>query len=61
MLLSGFVFPIDNMPLPLRLIVRAILVRGVTLADIYPQLGALAPCGLVLATVATLRFRKTAG
>lgn len=72
-LLSGIMTPIESMPWwlqpvtyvnPLRYfaeIVRAIMVRGAALPDILPQLGALALCGVVLATVAALRFRKTVG
>lgn len=72
-LLSGIMTPVDSMPRwlqpltyvnPLRWfseIVRAIMIRGATLEDIAVPLGALAACGLVLATFATLRFRKTVG
>jgi ABC-2 type transport system permease protein len=72
-LLSGIMTPIESMPSwlqpltyvnPLRYfaeIVRAVMIRGATLPDILPQLGALALCGLALATIATLRFRKTVG
>jgi ABC-2 type transport system permease protein len=72
-LLSGIMTPIESMPAwlqpvtylnPLRYfseIVRAVVVRGATLTDIATPLAALAACGLVLATFATLRFRKTVG
>ncbi|MBX7194426.1 MAG: ABC transporter permease [Sandaracinaceae bacterium] len=72
-LLSGIMTPIESMPSwlqpvtylnPLRWfsqIVRAVMIRGATLDEILGPLGALAVCGFVLATVAILRFRKTAG
>jgi ABC-2 type transport system permease protein len=60
-ILSGFVFPIRNMPLPIRALtyllparyylaaLRAIMLKGVGLADFWPQLA-----GLVLLTAFTL-------
>ena len=70
-LLSGFVFPIENMPRviqwltyanPLRyflVIIRGIFLKGVGLGVLWPQLGALAVMGVLTLTLATSRFRKT--
>jgi ABC-2 type transport system permease protein len=72
-LLSGIMTPIESMPAwlqpvtylnPLRYdaeIVRAVVVRGATLSDVATPLAALAACGLLLASIATRRFRKTVG
>jgi len=69
-LLSGLIFPIDNMPPPVRLITYAIplryyaeIIRGVFLrnsglAVLWPQALALLAMGLSIMTVASLRFRK---
>jgi len=69
-LLSGFMFPYAGMPLwaqriaevlPLThflRIVRGILLRGATLADLAPALWALALFFFVTMTIAILRFRK---
>jgi ABC-2 type transport system permease protein len=68
--LSGFIFPIENMPqwiqyvtyaIPLRyflVIVRGIFLKGVGFAVLWPQMAALLACGLVLITLATLRSSK---
>ncbi len=68
--LSGFTFPIENMPswiqwvtylIPLRyflVIVRGIFLKGVGLAVLWPQIAALLACGLVLIALATLRSSK---
>ena len=68
--LSGFTFPIENMPqwiqyvtylIPLRyflVIVRGIFLKGVGVAVLWPQILALLACGLVLITLATLRSSK---
>ena len=70
-LLSGITTPIRSMPSwlqpftlinPLRHytdVLRAVLVRGAALEDVVPQLITLAGFGVVLATIASLRFRKT--
>ncbi|NLN74903.1 MAG: ABC transporter permease [Armatimonadetes bacterium] len=69
-LLSGFMFPIDNMPriiqylvylLPLRYyleIIRGIFLRGVGIAVLWPQALALFILGGILITASTLRFTK---
>jgi ABC-2 type transport system permease protein len=68
--LSGFTFPIENMPgwiqyvtylIPLRyflVIVRGIFLKGVGVAVLWPQMAALLACGLVLIALATLRSSK---
>lgn len=70
-LLSGITTPIRSMPAwlqPLTLVnplrhytdlVRAVLVRGAGAEAVLPQLLTLAAFGVVLATIASLRFRKT--
>jgi ABC-2 type transport system permease protein len=69
-LLSGLIFPIENMPpaiqvvtyaIPLRYyaeIIRGVFLRGSGLAVLWPQAAALLGMGLAILTVATLRFRK---
>jgi ABC-2 type transport system permease protein len=71
MLLSGFMFPFRGMPewaqalgeaLPLThflRIVRGILLKGATLADIVPQIWPLALVLALVATAAMLRYRRT--
>lgn len=71
MLLSGFVFPITNMPEwaqwltyanPVRyflVIVRSIFLKGVGAAILWPQLAALALLGGATLQLAVFRFRKT--
>ncbi|MEP7117970.1 MAG: ABC transporter permease [Acidobacteriota bacterium] len=68
--LSGFTFPIENMPgwiqwvtylIPLRyflVIVRGIFLKGVGVVVLWPQIAALLACGLVLIALATLRSSK---
>ena len=69
-LLSGFVFPIENMPaaiqpitylIPLRyflVILRAIFMKGVGLETFWPQALALAGWGIVVLTLAIARSTK---
>jgi ABC-2 type transport system permease protein len=71
MLLSGFAFPIDNMPRvvqwltyvnPMRYfleIVRALFLKGVGLDVLWPQYAALTVMGLVVMRLAVARLRKT--
>ncbi|MGH9163322.1 MAG: ABC transporter permease [Vicinamibacteraceae bacterium] len=71
--LSGFVFPIENMPaaiqkvtyaIPLRYyleIVRGIFLKGVGLDVLWPQAVALAGTGVGLLTLAMLRSSKRSG
>jgi ABC-2 type transport system permease protein len=68
--LSGFVFPIENMPavvqpvtylIPLRyflVILRGIFLKGVGLETLWPQAAALAAWGLGILVLATLRSSK---
>jgi len=69
-LLSGLIFPIENMPptiqlityaVPLRYyaeIIRGVFLRGSGLQVLWPQAAALLAMGLAIFTVAALRFRK---
>jgi ABC-2 type transport system permease protein len=71
--LSGFVFPIENMPaviqpityaIPLRyylVIVRGIFLKGVGMETLWPQALALLGWGLAILALATFRSHKTAG
>lgn len=73
MLLSGFAFPIENMPTavqwlttlnPLRyymVIIRGLFLKGVGLAILWPQLAALSAIGTAVMLVAIKRFHKTVG
>ena len=69
--LSGFIFPIENMPvviqpitylIPLRYfitIVRGIFLKGVGIAVLWPDILALLTWGLVIVGLAVARSRKT--
>ena len=71
--LSGFIFPIENMPrviqpftylIPLRyflVIVRGIFLKGIGLDLLWPQAAALAAWGTVMLTLAVVRSQKTRG
>lgn len=71
--LSGFIFPIENMPaviqpftylIPLRyflIIVRGIFLKGIGLRLLWPQAAALAAWGLIVLALAVSRSRKRAG
>jgi ABC-2 type transport system permease protein len=70
--LSGFVFPIENMPqavqaltyaIPVRyylVIVRGIMLKGIGLDVLWPQAAALLGLGALILSAAVLRLRKTA-
>jgi ABC-2 type transport system permease protein len=70
MLLSGFIFPIESMPrvlqwvsylIPLRYflaIVRGIIIKGVGLDYLWPQILLLLVLGIAVFSTAVLRFRK---
>jgi ABC-2 type transport system permease protein len=70
--LSGFIFPIENMPaviqpvtylIPLRyflVIVRGIFLKGIGLDLLWPQAAALAAWGGVTLSLAVMRSRKRA-
>jgi ABC-2 type transport system permease protein len=71
MLLSGFIYPVANMPLviqwitlanPLRhflVIIRSIFLKGVGPDVLWPQMTALFVIGLCVLTFAVKRFHKT--
>ena len=71
--LSGFTFPIENMPIaiqyvtyliPLRyfiVIIRGIFLKGVGMAELWPQALALVIFGGAILTLSVLRFRKRLG
>lgn len=68
--LSGFFFPLDAMPLVMRLIsylmpmryylviIRSLLLKGVGLEVLWPEVTALVISGAVFMGLAALRFRK---
>jgi len=70
-MLSGFAFPIRNMPLvvqylsylnPLRYfieIVRGIFLKGVGVSVLWPQMACLVVYGVTMLTLSALRFHKT--
>ncbi|MBI5092166.1 MAG: ABC transporter permease [Candidatus Hydrogenedentes bacterium] len=72
-LLSGFVFPQESMPLPIYVIgqlipatyfiriLRGIILRGAGIEDLWVQAVILAGFGLVILTLGTNRLRKTMG
>lgn len=72
-LLSGFMFPVDNMPAffqwatlinPLRhflVIIRGIFLKGMGLDTLWPQELALLALGVAFLTFSSLRFRKKIG
>ena len=69
-ILSGFVFPIENMPrliqyftylLPLRyffVIIRGLFLKGSGLAELWPQAVILLAFGVAILGLSALRFRK---
>ncbi|TLN19304.1 ABC transporter permease, partial [bacterium] len=71
MLLSGFAFPIENMPEPVQwitygnplryylVIIRGIFLKGVGMDILWPQFLALFILGVVILRIAVGRFRKT--
>ncbi len=73
MLLSGFAFPIENMPQPVQwltllnplryylVVIRGIFLKGVGIGALWEQLAALAGLGVTVLSVAMWRFRKTVG
>lgn len=68
--LSGFAFPIRNMPEPVQWltylnplryfmeIVRGVFLKGSGAADLWPQLAALAGMGVVIVALSARRFHK---
>lgn len=71
MLLSGFIYPIANMPVPVQwitvvnplrhvlVIIRGIFLKGIGAEVLWPQMLALFVIGLVVLGIAVSRFRKT--
>lgn len=71
MLLSGFIYPIANMPVvvqwltllnPLRyflIIIRGVFLKGVGFDVLWSQLAALIAIGVIVMAVAVSRFKKT--
>lgn len=69
-LLSGFAYPISNMPViiqwftifnPMRyfmVVIRSIFLKGVGIEVLWPQLLPLLAIGIVVITLSSLRFRK---
>ena len=69
-LLSGFIFPIENMPLPIQAVTRIVtaryfvtILRGIYLKDVglevlWPQTLFLALFGMIVITLALRAFRK---
>jgi len=69
-LLSGFVFPISNMPKPIQIItyafplrfyfviIRGLFLKGVGLPELADELLALSLITLVVFSLAVLRFRR---
>lgn len=72
-LLSGFMFPIENMPAvfqlvtylnPLRyflVVIRGIFLKGIGFGILWPQLAALLAIGVVVFFLSSLRFKKRLG
>ncbi|MFA5866667.1 MAG: ABC transporter permease [Actinomycetota bacterium] len=70
-MLSGFVFPIESMPVVIQYVslfvparyflvaLRAIFLKGVGIAAFWQQALILFVFGVIVLTIATLRFRKT--
>ncbi|MCA9666571.1 MAG: ABC transporter permease [Myxococcales bacterium] len=70
LLLSGFIFPIDNMPAPLQWIshvvparymitlLRGILLQGRGVAELWPQVVGVAVLAVVLVALATARSKR---
>ena len=70
-MLSGYIFPLSSLPLPLRIfsqvlpathfigIARGIIIRGATFSDLWPHVAALLAIAVVLVAASTRAFRKT--
>ena len=73
LLLSGFIFPIANMPEPLQLltriiparyylvILRGIVIKGSDLTPFWDQMAALAVYASIVLTLASVRFARQEG
>jgi ABC-2 type transport system permease protein len=72
-LLSGFMFPIENMPSvfqymtylnPLRyflIIIRGLFLKGNGISILWPQMAALLIIGVIVTALSVIRFRKRLG
>ncbi|ABC78719.1 export ABC transporter permease protein [Syntrophus aciditrophicus SB] len=72
-LLSGFMFPIENMPVPVQyitylnplryilVIIRGIFLKGNGMDVLWPEITALSLLSLLLVGVSSLRFKKKIG
>ena len=72
-LLSGFMFPIENMPEiiqyamyinPLRyflVIIRGVFLKGNGIDILWPQMAALLALGIAVITISSMRFQKRLG
>ena len=70
-LLSGFIFPQETMPMPIYLIgqvipltyfmriLRGVIIRGAGFYDLWRQAAVLGGMGVLVLTISALRFRKT--
>jgi len=68
--LSGLIFPIENMPTPIRavtyaiplryysIIIRGVFLKGVGLETLWPEMSILCAFGATALLLASLRFRK---
>jgi len=69
MLLSGMIFPIENMPLPLQWLscivparwyiaaVKAIMIEGLGISSVLKEIGVLCLMGLILVTISLRKFK----
>lgn len=69
MLLSGMIFPIENMPLPLQWFscivparwyiaaVKAIMIEGLGISSVLKEIGVLCLMGLILVTISLRKFK----
>jgi ABC-type multidrug transport system permease subunit len=69
-LLSGFLFPRDQMPLPIELlsyalpvtyfveILRGVVLRGAGALDLASSITGLSACAVALIAISLLRFKK---
>jgi ABC-2 type transport system permease protein len=69
-MLSGFTFPVRNMPMPVQYltylnpvrymmeIVRGLFLKGTGVSTLWPQMLALAILGSAILTLSVLRFHK---